>query len=65
MRGRKYKSNSGLLFVIGSDEKMARKGVDVVGVRDLRIKDLAPNGEVGRLVCYSENAVKEIGEVFG
>ena len=64
MRGRKYKSNAGLLFVIGSDEKMARKGVEVVGVGDLRIKDLAPNGEVGRLVCYSKDAVKEIGEVF-
>jgi len=64
MRGRKYKSNAGLLFVIGSEEKMKRSGIDVVNVRDLRIKDLAPNGKVGRLVCYSENAIKEIGKVF-
>ncbi len=64
MRGRKYKSNAGLLFVIGSDEKMMRKGIEVVEVGDLRIKDLAPNGEVGRAVCYSENAVKEIGGMF-
>ncbi|MFH0712140.1 MAG: 50S ribosomal protein L4 [archaeon] len=64
MRGRKYKSNAGLLFIIGSDEKMARKGIDVVGVGDLRIKDLVPNGEVGRMICYSENAVKEIGLKF-
>jgi large subunit ribosomal protein L4e len=64
MRGRKYKSNAGLLFVIGSDESMARKGVDVVGVRDLRIKDLAPNGEVGRLVCYTKSAVEELGNRF-
>ena len=64
MRGRKYKSNAGLLFVIASDEKMNRKGVDVVRVDGLAIKDLAPNGEVGRLVCYSEKAVVEIGGRF-
>ena len=64
MRGRKYKSNAGLLFVVGDDEKMNRKGIEVVRVGDLLIKDLAPNGEVGRLVCYSKDAVKEIGEAF-
>ncbi len=64
MRGRKYKSNAGLLFVVGDEEKMRRKGIEVVVVGDLKIKDLAPNGEVGRLVCYSENAVKELGEKF-
>ena len=64
MRGRKYKSNAGLLFVIGSDEKMNRKGVDVVAVNELAIKDLTLNGVVGRLVCYSEKAIEEIGGRF-
>ena len=64
MRGRKYKSNAGLLFVIGNDEKMSRKGIGVLSVNELTIKDLSPNGELGRLVCYSENAVKEIGGRF-
>lgn len=64
MRGRKYKSNAGLLFVVGNDEKMARKGICIVSVSDLTIKDLAPNGEVGRLVCYTENAVKDLGAKF-
>jgi large subunit ribosomal protein L4e len=63
-RGRKYKSNAGLLFVIASNENMKRKGVDVVKVNELRIADLAPNGEPGRFACFSENAVKEIGETF-
>jgi large subunit ribosomal protein L4e len=63
-RGRKYKSNSGLLFVIGKDEKMARKGIDVVNVNELEIKNLAPNGKPGRITCYTENAIKEIGETF-
>jgi large subunit ribosomal protein L4e len=64
MRGRKYKSNAGLLFVVGNGEEMKRKGIEVVSVEDLRIRDLSPNGEPGRLVCYTENAIKEIGERF-
>ena len=64
MRGRKYKTNAGMLFVIGNDEKMKRKGIEVVNVNDLTIKDLSPNGEPGRLVCWTENAIKEIGERF-
>ena len=64
MRGRKYKSNAGLLFVISKDEEMKRKGIEIVRVPDLKIKDLSPNGEPGRIVCYTENAIKEIGERF-
>ena len=64
MRGRKYKSNAGLLFVISDEEKMKRKGIEVVNVSDLKIKDLSPNGEPGRVVCYTEKAIKEIGERF-
>jgi len=63
-RGRKYKSNAGLLFVVGKDEKMNRKGIDIVRVGDLGVGDLAPNGVAGRFVVYTEKAVKEIGEVF-
>jgi len=64
MRGRKYKSNAGLLFVVGNEEKMKRKGIEIVHVKDLAVKDLAPNGVAGRLVCYSEKAVEEIGGRF-
>lgn len=64
MRGRKYKSNAGLLFVIGNDEKMKQKGIEIVNIKDLTVKDLSPNGEPGRLVCYTENAIKNIGERF-
>jgi len=61
-RGRKYKSNAGLLFVISSEEKMKRKGIDVVSVNKIQIDDLSPNGEPGRFTCYTEKAIKEIGE---
>ena len=64
MRGRKYKSTAGLLFVIGNEETMKRKGIEVVHVKDLLVQDLAPNGVVGRLVCYSEKAIGEIEERF-
>ncbi len=62
-RGRKYKSNAGLLFVVGNNEKMKRKGIDVVDVKELDIKSLAPNGEPGRFAAYTEQAIKEIGEM--
>ncbi len=62
LRGRKYKSNAGALFVIGGKEDMKRKGIEVVKTNELKIKDLAPSGRVGRLTCYTEDAIKEIGE---
>jgi|SRR3989344_1976136 len=64
LRGRKYKSNAGLLFVISSKENMKRKGVDVVRVDELKIMDLSPNGEPGRITCYTEDSIKEIEERF-
>ncbi len=64
MRGRKYKSNAGLLFIVGNEEYMKRKGIEVMKVKDVSVKDLAPNGVAGRLVCYSENAIKDIEERF-
>jgi len=64
MRGRKYKSNAGMLFVLGNEEKMNRKGIEIMNVNDLTVKDLSPNGAPGRLVCYTEKAIKDIGERF-
>jgi len=60
MRGRKYKSNAGLLFIISNSEKMKRVGIDVRKVDELSIRDLSPNGEPGRITCYTKNAIKEI-----
>jgi len=65
MRGRKYKSNAGMMFVVGNEEVMKRKGIEVVHAGELCVKDLAPNGVAGRLVCYTEKAVEEIGGRFG
>jgi len=62
LRGRKYKHNSGLLIVVGKDEKFKFNGVDVVNVKRLGVTDLA-NGGAGRLTLYTENAIKNLGEM--
>jgi large subunit ribosomal protein L4e len=64
LRGRKYKSNAGMIFVLGKEEKMNRKGIEVVKVEDLDVIKLSPNGVAGRFAVYTENAIKEIGEKF-
>lgn len=60
MRGRTYKENAGLLLVIGKDEKLRLQGIEIKNLPDLDIADLWP---LGRLTVYSENAIKELGEV--
>jgi large subunit ribosomal protein L4e len=61
MRGRKYKSNAGLLLVVGDKEKLKTKSFEVVNVNTLGVTDLAKGG-MGRLTLYTEEAVKELGE---
>ena len=61
MRGRKYKSNAGLLIVIGKEEKIKTKRFDVVNVNGLSVVDLAKGGQ-GRLTLYTEKAINELGE---
>ena len=61
LRGRKYKSNAGLLLVVGEDENLKTNAFEVVDVKSLGVTDLARGG-VGRLTIYTEGAIKEIGE---
>lgn len=57
LRGRSYKSNAGLLLVVGKDENLALSGVDVKRVSDVSISDLYP---LGRLTVYTEKALEEL-----
>jgi len=41
LRGRKYKSNAGLLLVVGKDELLKTNAFDVVDVKSLGVTDLA------------------------
>jgi len=60
-RGRKYKSNAGLLIVIGKDEKLKTNAFEVVNAKNLGVTDLAKGG-LGRLTLYTESAIKYLGE---
>ena len=58
LRGRKYKSNAGLLFVKEKDEKIKMKCVEIKNVDDISISDLYP---LGRLTVYTEKALSGLG----
>ncbi len=58
MRGRKYKKNSGLLFVIGKNRKKKMQGIEIIKSDELIVSDLASNG--ARLTIFSEDAIKEL-----
>lgn len=61
MRGRRYKSNAGLLIVTAKDENLKTSLFDVAKVQNLSVIDLASGG-AGRLTIYTENAIKELKE---
>ncbi len=54
-----------LMVVSGGEIKKAANGlsgVDVVDVSNLKVRHLAPGAMAGRVVVYTENAIKQIGE---
>lgn len=66
-RGRKYNKKKSILIVVGKNSGIHRAarnlaGVDVVESKNLSAELLAPGGEAGRLVVWSENALEKIGE---
>lgn len=63
LRGRKHKSNAGILVVIGNKENVKARLFDVKRVNELSVMDLA-NGGVGRLVIYTENSIKDLENKF-
>ncbi len=59
LRGRKYKKNAGMLFVLGNEEKLRTKRLDIVTAQTLSVTDLAKGG-LGRFVIYTENAINDL-----
>ena len=64
-RGRKYKRKVGPLFVVTEDKGILKagkniSGVDVRLIDELTIKDLAPGSNPGRLIIYSQSALKSL-----
>jgi len=57
-RGRRYKKNAGLLFVIGKNEKKNINGIDIITMDKLTVSNLAAGG--ARLTMFTENAIKDL-----
>ena len=57
-RGRKYKSNAGILLIMGKDENMKMTGIDIKKTNEVNVMDLYP---LGRLTIYTEKALEELG----
>jgi large subunit ribosomal protein L4e len=64
LRGRKHKSNAGMIFVVGKDEKLKTGLFEVKKANELSVVDLASGG-LGRVAVYTENAVRELENKFG
>lgn len=62
MRGRKYKTNAGMLFVVSTKENKDINGLDFVRVNELRVSDLASGG--ARLTLFSEKAIEELESIL-
>lgn len=62
-RGRKYKSNAGLLIVIGNKEKLKTNAFEVENANKLGVTPLAKGG-LGRLTIYTEEAIKNLQDKF-
>lgn len=58
-RGRKYKSNAGVLVITASDEEISMKGFDIKPVDSLDIADLYP---LGRLTVYTKKAIDQLNK---
>ena len=61
----------GPLFVVGDESESLMRalrnipGVDVVNVKRLNIRLLAPGGQLGRFTVYTSSAMKELSNQFG
>jgi len=70
MRDRKYTMRRGPLVVYGEDSGITRAlrnlpGVESAHVDRLNLLQLAPGGNFGRFVIWTEEAFKRLGELYG
>jgi len=57
LRGRKYKSNAGLLLIKSENENIKMTGIEIKNVGDVTMNDLYP---LGRLCAYTEKSLEEL-----
>ena len=59
-RGRKYKSNAGLLLIVAKDENIKIKGIDVRKSNEARVADFYP---LGRLTLFTKKSLEDFAGV--
>ncbi len=69
-RGRKYKTKKGILIVIKDDfgiVKASRNipGTDIIKIDNLSIDNIAPGGNPGRMILWTQSAFKELNKYEG
>ncbi|MHA2394304.1 MAG: 50S ribosomal protein L4 [Promethearchaeota archaeon] len=65
IRGRKYKTKKGILIIIKDDYGIVKAsrnipGTNVIKVKNLSINNLAPGGDSGRLILWTQSAFNEL-----
>lgn len=71
MRNKRYQVKKGPLVVYGNDNVKLVKafrnvpGVEVANVNRLNLKTLAPGGQLGRFVIWTQSACMALDNVFG
>lgn len=69
-RNRRFKQRRGPLVVYENDDGIVKAfrnlpGVDLCSVNCLNLLQLAPGGNVGRFVIWTENAVHKLDKIYG
>jgi len=70
MRNRKYKERKGPLIIYAKNNGILKsfrniKGIELMSINRLNLLGLAPGGQVGRFVIWTEGAFKQLKDIFG
>ncbi len=57
LRGRRYKSNAGILLIKSKDENVKMKGINIKSANEISVIDLYP---LGRLAVFTKKALEEL-----
>lgn len=69
-RNRRFVTKKGPLVIYGTDSGLQRAlknlpGVECRSVRSMKLRELAPGGQVGRFIIWTRSAFMELDNIFG
>lgn len=62
-RGRRYRKAAGPLIILTAGKLRSLPGADIRMLKDLKIADLAPGGQPGRLCIWTVSSLQEAGKL--